>query len=555
MYASTSGGEESDTAAEITSAEQQALLQRGRIQFQQLVDDHPYPVEEEPVPIETNESIPEGEGTESNNVDPLTAMMMEEQSKQERMQELDLKYRKERAMRRNRGVDTQRVIESEDYDETAVTLQIIDKDLARLPQEATSPTERIDVLRQILFIYHCTTTPSPGYRQGMHEIASFLLLALEMEKGGVLDEHAAADTYHLLCAVLKPLQPAFDVKEEMDKTPLVSLGKRIMQSTAMYHPALTQNLQQRLYIPPELFLTKWIRLLYGRELIKPFETVLDFWDFLFQSCRTYQKNLLAVLEAAAAARLLLHAPKILSEEDPQFFLMNLPAEGPKSIGPWKTVTAEILQAKVAPLSHVDTTLPPPPQPIINADAAPPPTNNNPIGNNLWNQSLTALVSSASTPNLNKSNDGQTEHQINPLFNSLSAGLKQTLESAKNKTQSISKRLAQEWEQHQQQQQQAHAEQQRNMINHQFSHQAQQGGYDVTYRRDGLYDPSVSPRRHSQTEVLGPDFQLQAAVIHNYLTYLEQEQGTAVPPEVWQAIADMRTVTANYNSRSVRDGAS
>ena len=94
----------------------------------------------------------------STVVGSLDSHDMEEQTKQERLQELDLQYRKERAGRRRRG-NSSVIVESEEYDEAAVTLQIIDKDLQRLPprppssasQQAVSIASRVALLRQVLF--------------------------------------------------------------------------------------------------------------------------------------------------------------------------------------------------------------------------------------------------------------------------------------------------------------------------------------------------------------------------------------------------------------------
>ena len=164
----------------------------------------------------------------------------------------------------------------------------------------------------------------------MHEIASHLLHAHELEHETTVDAPherpaAAAHTFALLCAILDPLQPAFDVgvvvtasspttatsttestssstlptpsvastrspmssttttttsaaPTIVDKQPLVALGRRVLQWTGRYHPHLILCVQHKVQVPPQLYLTKWIRLLYSRELETARTAVLPFWD-------------------------------------------------------------------------------------------------------------------------------------------------------------------------------------------------------------------------------------------------------------------------------------
>ena len=697
----------------ITEGEELTLLNQQLIHFQQLVEQHPFPLldhednnakddsgalaavygSNDPQVTQQDPSAAapavggsySSSSSSSSQLDPLTALMMEEQSKQERLQELDLRYRKERA-RRNRGATLQRrIVESEEYDENAVTLQIIDKDLHRLPspssQTTTSTTtsqqqqRRRALLRQVLFVYHCTTHPTPGYRQGMHEIASYLLHALEQEQeqhdNAILDddnemERAAAHTFALLCAVLEPMQPAFDVVVVTttpttttvtpsspttgatsptttravgdnnnnnnnatrgtimnEKQPLVALGRRILQWTGHYHPTLLLCLQQQVQVPPQLYLTKWIRLLYSRELQEPRVAVLPLWDFWFQQLQEQQHkqqqqthlsplppppphggpcNLLHVLEAPAVARLLLHAPQILSCEDPLHHLMNLPQQSPKSIAPWQTVTMELMQGK-STLSHVILT-PPPPQPLHQAPPGhlPPPRDPQQqqqeidvSGNSLlWNNPLSTLTATTACPaaaanppsvldplhsqtSANTTTNGSfhnhtDEANSNQLFSSLSAGLKQTIQQAKSRTQSISKRIYHEWEQAQQQQQMnqnqhypstrkdtATASSSYNIFYRDSPQRRQEFGMDDV--ANNWYDmpatvasPPVANNNNSQRNSNQPSqhnaaelslsssssiLTMNLTVIQSFLTHVEQEKDITVPATVWQAMADLQ----------------
>jgi len=141
---------------------------------------------------ENNAARPaESDPSTAAEIDPLTAMVMEKEAQEKRKSELYLKYRKERA-RRKRGLTTEdRVTENESDEVDRASLIIIEKDLKRLPHpletkgpiiaSSSPPTStpeleaRITSLREILYIY-AQEHPAMGYRQGMHEIASYLYM-------------------------------------------------------------------------------------------------------------------------------------------------------------------------------------------------------------------------------------------------------------------------------------------------------------------------------------------------------------------------------------------
>jgi hypothetical protein len=97
-----------------------AIVEQQNRRFRNLVEKHVEEDEEESKEqVETNGQSLEDPATSSNSaearreVDPLTAMVMEQQAQETRKAELYLKYRKERA-RRKRGLSVDaRVIESE----------------------------------------------------------------------------------------------------------------------------------------------------------------------------------------------------------------------------------------------------------------------------------------------------------------------------------------------------------------------------------------------------------------------------------------------------------
>ena len=631
----------------ITEAEEQVLWKQECIHYQQLLEQHPFPTSDQDEEDEDEDNDQDGTEKEdpswqqqqqqlsqAPSLDPLTAMMMEEQTKQERLQELDLQYRKERAGRRRqrhtKGGNSSVIVESEEYDEAAVTLQIIDKDLQRLPppsssQQAVSNASRVALLRQVLFVYHCTTHPTPGYRQGMHEIASHLLHAHELEHETTVDAPhetaaaASAHTFALLCAILDPLQPAFDVgvvvtasspttatestcsstlpspsvttptsptssttttsaaSTIVEKQPLVALGRRVLQWTGRYHPHLILCVQQKVQVPPQLYLTKWIRLLYSRELETARTAVLPLWDAWLEltwehaAAQQQQQSpirpnnywLLHILEAAAVARLLLHAPAILQSDDPLHYLMNVPPQSTQSLDAWQTVTRELLQGKTT-LSHVIVAAaPPPPPPPVSS-----PTTTTRMGApsvdsaTLWSHPLSALTTASSTVHSNAALpatahptnpllDSATNPNHNPFLSSLSAGWKQTLEQAKTKTQSLSKRIYQEWEQAAATAHPPSSTTATTTSSTTAADASSSSPYNMVYRDDPnhggtpLSDNNNTRTSNHEFHVGSQPNHHQEFVTHNltivqsFLTHLEHEQQVSIPATVWQAMADLQ----------------
>jgi hypothetical protein len=113
------------TLEDVTELNRQMIINQGE-RFKYLVEKY---VEED---VNENDNNNSGDETNNNNnkgndtaaaastsamLDPLTAMVMEEEARETRKAELYLKYRKERA-RRKRGLSTEaRIIESESGDE------------------------------------------------------------------------------------------------------------------------------------------------------------------------------------------------------------------------------------------------------------------------------------------------------------------------------------------------------------------------------------------------------------------------------------------------------
>lgn len=389
-------------------------------QYQTYVHEHPFPDlvahSSEATSEETDEAEQgcetdkPSESTAVSDLDPLTAIMMEEQERTTRLQELDLKYRKERARRKRAGGSSSNTanIEDEAYDENAATLEIIDKDLHRLHVD-----HETEALRTVLYVYHCRH-PDPGYRQGMHEVASNLLLVLE----------EPSEVYAFLDVLLHDIAVAYDVQSTHH--PLEQMSRRILSMTARVDSQLWERLES-VGVPPAIYLTKWIRLLFGREVTH----VLELWDIFFE-LRSLGYSMLGVLEATSAARLLHHRREILLGEDPLHFLMNIPTEN--DIAPIVELLHPLLKGQTI-------SMPPIPIPIpvsspSSATRSAPSSSSSPT-TALHRSSLLGLPSTAPA--------AATVSQAAPSLTAAFSSMKQQFTEALDKTQTISKRIYHEWE--------------------------------------------------------------------------------------------------------------
>lgn len=220
-------------------------------------------------------------------------------------------------------------------------LVIIEKDLKRLPHPAedkqssfgaaaSSSTAqqtdshehdaRITSLREVLYIY-AQEHPSMGYRQGMHEIASYLMYLLELEHQDYPD-HPLFNPILPICfvlleRVLDQLKTAYDATggNSLQQMSVTILGKILQNDNPLYHH-LTSNSN---IPPPPIYCTRWVRLMFSREVIG-YENVFKLWDVLFG----YQ-HVMHALEIACATRILLLRDALLVPDNNTLdILMNVP---------------------------------------------------------------------------------------------------------------------------------------------------------------------------------------------------------------------------------------
>ncbi|RPA89109.1 RabGAP/TBC [Choiromyces venosus 120613-1] len=196
------------------------------------------------------------------------------------------------------------------------------QDIERCMPENTyfrDPTIQNSLLNT-LFIY-CKLNADVSYRQGMHEIVAIILWVVacdaislatgadekeesKEEEGGklVADENVMIecldhrfiehDTFSLFQVVMRSAKAWYELGEEAPSSvkgrgrsenrassPIVEKSKYIHEYLLMaVDPELAEHLKA-LDVLPQVFLIRWIRLLFGREF--PFEELLEVWDALF----------------------------------------------------------------------------------------------------------------------------------------------------------------------------------------------------------------------------------------------------------------------------------
>ncbi|CAD6503152.1 BgTH12-02821 [Blumeria graminis f. sp. triticale] len=165
-------------------------------------------------------------------------------------------------------------------------------------------------LLDILFIY-CKINQDVGYRQGMHELLAPILWVIEQDaidsqdtqglEGCIHDEklmrefldpsYIEHDTFTLLSMVMRSAksfyelggsnfhQPSVSNGAQVCVTPIIARSQRIHEVyLASLDPQLAEHLTE-IEVLPQVFLIRWIRLLFGREF--SFNDLLSLWDLIF----------------------------------------------------------------------------------------------------------------------------------------------------------------------------------------------------------------------------------------------------------------------------------
>ncbi|KAH8423277.1 GTPase-activating protein GYP6 [Aspergillus melleus] len=156
----------------------------------------------------------------------------------------------------------------------------------------------------ILFIYS-KLNPDLGYRQGMHELLAPILWVVDKDAVGTKSlegtgstgedddflvqllslEYVEHDSFTLFCSVMQSTRSYYEhnrhrsANGQMDVVPIVNQCHHIHNELLMTTDLELADHLQALEILPQIFLTRWLRLLFGREF--PFQDVLVVWDVLF----------------------------------------------------------------------------------------------------------------------------------------------------------------------------------------------------------------------------------------------------------------------------------
>ncbi|KAL8854814.1 MAG: hypothetical protein Q9221_000320, partial [Calogaya cf. arnoldii] len=162
------------------------------------------------------------------------------------------------------------------------------------------------MLLDILFIY-CKLNPDVGYRQGMHEVLAPILwvisrdaIDLDVSRPSFEDQNsehrlisecfdgrfAEHDTFTLFGIIMQTVKSFYEVgnipilsSSAPSSSPIVERSRRIHEVFLNQADAELATHLTAIEILPQIFLIRWIRLLFGREF--PFDHVLALWDALF----------------------------------------------------------------------------------------------------------------------------------------------------------------------------------------------------------------------------------------------------------------------------------
>ncbi|TID24236.1 hypothetical protein E2P81_ATG02539 [Venturia nashicola] len=165
------------------------------------------------------------------------------------------------------------------------------------------------MLLDILFVY-CKLNPDIGYRQGMHELLAPILWTVERDSvetpGKAYEARTAViqntldsrfiehDTFTLFARIMQTAKGFYDPSVDRlvqsrpkgsksntaeNESPILVRCRRIFSDLLpRVDPGISSHLEQ-LDITPQIFLLRWIRLLFGREF--SFDDLLPVWDTLF----------------------------------------------------------------------------------------------------------------------------------------------------------------------------------------------------------------------------------------------------------------------------------
>lgn len=163
------------------------------------------------------------------------------------------------------------------------------------------------MLLDILFIF-CKLNKDLGYRQGMHEVLAPILWVISrdaidpesLEQDSELqsniselvlvsfsEKYVEHDTFTLFAIIMQTVKSFYEmgstelppVSAPSNNSPIVERSKRIHEEYLRQADLELAEHLTAIEVLPQIFLIRWIRLLFGREF--PFDEVLSLWDILF----------------------------------------------------------------------------------------------------------------------------------------------------------------------------------------------------------------------------------------------------------------------------------
>ncbi|KAI1808417.1 RabGAP/TBC [Daldinia bambusicola] len=183
------------------------------------------------------------------------------------------------------------------------------QDVQRLPDEPFYHRPEVQTLiLDVLFVY-CKLNPDlGGYRQGMHELLAPIVYVVEHDAIDPADISSSSsadqkmlemldasfiehDAFALFSKVMDHARSFYEITESATDAPLTTFTQQpttssIVEKSQYIHevclfkvdPELSTHLKN-IEILPQVFLIRWIRLLFSREF--PFNQMLVLWDTLF----------------------------------------------------------------------------------------------------------------------------------------------------------------------------------------------------------------------------------------------------------------------------------
>nr|POE88154.1 tbc1 domain family member 5 [Quercus suber] len=246
------------------------------------------------------------------------------------------------------GEDSDRAAFYHDQELRAEIMQDVERCLPEIMYFRQASTQRL--MLDILFIF-CKLNPDIGYRQGMHELLAPILWVVEKDAidlresskimgedaiiTNILDaEYIEHDAFALFGQVMHSAKNFYEqTTHSGEENPIVRRSQNLFENLL---PNVDKKLAQHMQdieIMPQIFVIRWVRLLFGREF--PFDDVLNMWDVIFAEDPSLEivdyicvvmllRIRFDLIEADynMALTLLLRYPEVDKEQSPQAFVLD-----------------------------------------------------------------------------------------------------------------------------------------------------------------------------------------------------------------------------------------